>query len=187
MRLVPAAEVESSRTFLTLRTHFEVLGLGLEALSLRTLPCPRLEDSTFFEPLKLRCKTPEILRKIWQNLLFVFLFCSSPEKFFWRSFSIGDNLRLCPWPRPRALLSLASRGSVLWRAVLGFGFFCLSLALASSLASSTLPLPGSVSFPPKVFGPPPKHTIPAPGLLLHCLLAVRKQYWLPTNHLTLSY
>ena len=33
----------------------------------------------------------------------------------------------------------------------------MSLALASSLASSTLPLPGSVSFPPKVFVPPEAH------------------------------
>ena len=36
------AEVESSRT------HFEVLGLGLEASSPQKLACPRLEDSTIF-------------------------------------------------------------------------------------------------------------------------------------------
>ena len=41
-------EVESSRTSLASRTHFEVLGLGLEALGPRKLPCPRLEDSTIF-------------------------------------------------------------------------------------------------------------------------------------------
>ena len=35
-------EVESSRK------HFEVLGLGLEALSPRKLACPRLDDSTIF-------------------------------------------------------------------------------------------------------------------------------------------
>ena len=40
------AEVESSRA--SLRTHFEVLGLGLEASSPRKLACPRLEDSTIF-------------------------------------------------------------------------------------------------------------------------------------------
>ena len=45
-------EVES------LRTHFEVLGLGLEASSPQKLPYPRLEDSTIFEPLKFRWKTP---------------------------------------------------------------------------------------------------------------------------------
>ena len=45
-----------------------------------------------------------------------------------------------PWPR--AFLSLASRVSVLGKAVLGLGlgFFFVSLALASSLVSSTQPL-----------------------------------------------
>ena len=48
-------EVESSRTSLALRKHFEdlglegqVLGLGLEASSPRKLACPRLKDSTIF-------------------------------------------------------------------------------------------------------------------------------------------
>ena len=50
-------EVESSRTSLASRTHFEVLGLGLEGQVLglgletsspRKLACPRLEDSTIF-------------------------------------------------------------------------------------------------------------------------------------------
>ena len=40
------------------------LGLGLEALGPRKLPCPRLEDSTIFEPLKFCRKTPETSRKI---------------------------------------------------------------------------------------------------------------------------
>ena len=59
-------EVESFRTSLASRTHFEVLGLGLEgqvlgleALGPRKLACPRLEDSTIFEPLKFCRKTPE--------------------------------------------------------------------------------------------------------------------------------
>ena len=39
-------EVESSRTSLASRSHFEVL--GLEASSPRKLPCPRLDDSTIF-------------------------------------------------------------------------------------------------------------------------------------------
>ena len=30
------------------RTHFQVLGLGLELSSPRKLPCPRVEDSTIF-------------------------------------------------------------------------------------------------------------------------------------------
>ena len=46
------SEVESSRTSLasrtSSRTHYEVLGLGLEASSPRKLACPRLEDSSIF-------------------------------------------------------------------------------------------------------------------------------------------
>ena len=51
------SKVESSRTSLASRTHFEVLGLGLEGQVLglgletsspRKLACPRLEDSTIF-------------------------------------------------------------------------------------------------------------------------------------------
>ena len=57
-------EVESSRT------HFEILGLGLEVSSPRKLPCPRLEDSTIFEPLKFRWNTPETCGK-------------SAKTFFW--------------------------------------------------------------------------------------------------------
>ena len=83
-------EVESSRT------HFEVNGLGLEgqvlglcleASSPRKLPCPRLEDSTFFELLK-SCRSP----KIWRL-------------FFWRTLALvslvlGLGLELsCFWPR----------------------------------------------------------------------------------------
>ena len=41
-------EVESSRTSLASRTHFKVLGLGLEPSGPRKLPCPLLEDSTIF-------------------------------------------------------------------------------------------------------------------------------------------
>ena len=74
-------EVESSRTSLasrtSSRTHFEVLGLGLEVSSpwpwprtRRKLPCPRLEDSTIFEPLKFCRKTPETSRKICKYLFY---------------------------------------------------------------------------------------------------------------------
>ena len=62
----PKPEVESSRTSLasrtSSRTHFEVLGLGLEgqvlglgleASSPRKLACPRLEDSTIFWNVKI--------------------------------------------------------------------------------------------------------------------------------------
>ena len=61
-------EVESSRTSLASRTHFEVLGLGLEASSPRKLPCPRLENSTIFKQFKFCWKTPETLRKICVHL-----------------------------------------------------------------------------------------------------------------------
>ena len=65
---------------------------------------------------------------------FVFLNWISPEKklfktifawkIFWKFFFFFENTCACvlgPWPR--AFLSLASRGSVLGRAVLGLGFF----------------------------------------------------------------
>ena len=47
------AEVESSRTSLASRTHFEVLGLGLEASSPQKLACPRLEDCIIFWMVKI--------------------------------------------------------------------------------------------------------------------------------------
>ena len=114
-------EVESSRTSLASRTDFEVLGLGLglETSSPRKLACPRLKDSTIFWNVK-------ILWSAW--------------KIFWKTFFSGDRLKnfcedlfffffwralaLCvlgPWPWPRAFLSLASRVSVLGKAVLGLG------------------------------------------------------------------
>ena len=55
---------------------------------------------------------------------------------FWRTLS---HCVLGLWPWPRAFLSLASRGSVLERYVLGL-CFVVSLALALSLMSSTPPL-----------------------------------------------
>ena len=113
-----APEVESSRTSLASRTHFEVLGLGLEASSPRKLACPRLEDSTIFWIVK-------ILWSAW--------------KIFWKTFFCGDCLKIflrrpffvffrralalvslvlglehsCPWPREclsskRLSLALAS-------------------------------------------------------------------------------
>ena len=118
------------------RTHFEVL--GLEVLSPRKLPFPRLEDSTIFEPLKFRWKTPETLRKIYKDL---FLFSSSRDcvkkKIFEDLFRLKKTFedffvlflentcfcvlglgleRVCPWPWPRNFfvsLALASRGFVL--------------------------------------------------------------------------
>ena len=100
----------------------------------------------------------EIAWKIFVKTFF--FFWRSPEKFLWRPFFFLEiawkifvktffffwrALALCvlsPWPWPRAFLSLASRASVLGKAVLGLGlgFFFVSLALASSLVSSTPPL-----------------------------------------------
>ena len=106
------SDVESSRTSLASRTHFEVLGLegqvlglGLEVSSPRKLACSRLEDSTTFWIVKI----------LWR----------SPEKFLWRPFSFWRALALvslvlglglehsCPWPREclsseRLSLALAS-------------------------------------------------------------------------------
>ena len=56
------------------------------------------------------------LKKFFKNVLFR----KMPEKVFLKTFFFsGEHLHLCPW-------SLASRGSVLVRAVLGLGFFLCS-------------------------------------------------------------
>ena len=85
-------EVESLRTSLASRTHFEVLGLGLkgqvlEATSPRKLPCPRLKDSTTFEPLKFCWKTPETSRKICEDLFLFFSIRDHLKKIVLRPFS----------------------------------------------------------------------------------------------------
>ena len=85
-------------------------------------------------------------------------FCGALEKFFGKRFLVEIAWKifvktfffflkstcacvLGPWPGPRAFLSLASSVSVLGKAVLGLGLgFFVSLALASSLVSSTPPL-----------------------------------------------
>ena len=144
-------EVESSRTSLasrtSSRTDFEVLGLGLEgqvlglglgleASSPRKLACPRLEDSTIFWNVKILWSAWKIfwktffsgdrLKNFCEDLFFFFFFFwRSLEKYLWRPFFFcWRALALCvlgPWPWPRAFLSLASRVSVLGKAVLGLG------------------------------------------------------------------
>ena len=69
---VSILEVESSRTFLASRTHFEVLGLGLEASSPQKLPCPRLEDSTIFEPFEISLENARNLAENPQRPFFWF-------------------------------------------------------------------------------------------------------------------
>ena len=142
-----AAEVESSRTSLASRTDFEVLGLGLglEASSPRKLACPRLEDSTIFWKVKILCSGWKIfwkaffrgdrLKKFCEDLFFYFFFFLEIAwkifvKTFFFFFFFWRALALCvlgPWPWPQAFLSLASRVSVLGKAVLGLGlgfFLC---------------------------------------------------------------
>ena len=113
------------------RTHFEVLGLGLEASRPWKLACPRLEDSLLFELLKFCGALEKFFGKrffeeiAWKIFVKTFFFWRSPEKFMWRPFFFFlENTCACvlgPWPR--AFLSLASRVSVLGKAVLGLGFF----------------------------------------------------------------
>ena len=75
----------------------------------RKLACPRLEDRTTFWIVK-------ILWSAWKILWKTF-FCGDCLKNFSEAlFFIGEHLRLCPW-------SLASRVSVLGKAVLGLRFF----------------------------------------------------------------
>ena len=168
-------EVKSSRTSLVSRTHFEVLGLGLEvqvlglglgleASSPRNLACPRLEDSSIFWIVKILWSAWKIfwktffrgdrLKNVCEDLFFgdrrkifvkTFFFVLEiawkffvTTFFFWRalalvSLSLALALSIpvlglesvcprkgCPWPWPR--------------------IFFVSLALASSLVSSTPPL-----------------------------------------------
>ena len=126
------AEVESSRT------HFEVLGLGLEASSPRKLACPRLEDSSIFWIVKISWSAWKIF---WKTF-----FCGDRLKnfcedlfffFFWRALALvslvlGLGLEhSCPWPREclsseRLSLALAS------------DFFCvLGLGLEPCVLDST--------------------------------------------------
>ena len=137
-------EVESSRT------HFEVLGLGLEASSPRKLACPRLEDSTIFWIVKILWSTWKIFWKTFfcgdrlKNFceeLFFFeitwkIFCEDVFFFFF-----GEHLRLCPWSSALAsslpvlgLENVCPRKGCPWPWP---RIFFVSLALASSLVSST--------------------------------------------------
>ena len=105
------AEVESSRT------HFEVLGLGLEASSPQKLACPRLEDNTIFWFVK-------ILWSAWKIFWKTFFCGDRPKNFCEDLFFFWEQSCACvlvTWPWPRAFLSLASKVSVLEKAVLGFG------------------------------------------------------------------
>ena len=60
----------------------------------------------------------------------------SPKKLFRRPFFFENTCGCVLGPWPRAFLSLASRGSVLGKAVLGLGFFCV-LGLKPCVLDST--------------------------------------------------
>ena len=82
----------------------------------------------FFFGDRLRPYFGDRLKNFCEDL---FCFWRSPEKFLWRPFFFfWRALALCvlgPWPWPWAFLSLASRASVLGKAVLGLGlgfFLC---------------------------------------------------------------
>ena len=123
------AEVESSRTSLASRTHFEVL--GLEPSSPWKLACPWLKDSSIFWIVKILWSAWKIFLKTFfcgdrlKNFCeaFFFFFFEIAWKifvktfFFWRALALvslvlGLGLEhSCPWPRECLFserLSLAS-------------------------------------------------------------------------------
>ena len=108
------AEMESSRTSLASRTHFEVLGLGLEDSTIFWIvkilwSAWKIFWKTFFceDRLKNFC---EDLFFFWIALALVSLVlehscpwpreCLSSERL-----SLASDVFLCPWPWPRALCS----------------------------------------------------------------------------------
>ena len=127
--LLWVSEVESSRT------HFQVLGLGLEAYKSSKIALSSAKDSTIFWIIKILL---ENARNLAENLRRPF-FRDRLKKNFDHLF-FGEHLLLCPlslsWPR--AYLSLAWRRPVLGRAVLGLGlgFFCV-LGLEPCVLDST--------------------------------------------------
>ena len=135
--------MESSWTSLASRTHFEVLGLGLEACNSTKMPCPLHVKSTIFYLLKMgkghdhfcfsSWSTPETSQKIYEDI-----FLRTPELLrkicdFLRArssfFSLMNTCALCPWSLALAssipvlgLERVCPRKSVLG---LGLGFFCV--------------------------------------------------------------
>ena len=151
--------MESSRTSLasrtSSRTHFEVLGLGLEASSPRKSACPRLEDSTIFWNVKILWSAWKIFWKTFfsgdrlKNFcedLFFFFFGDRLKNFCEDLFFLESTCALCPWSLALAssipvlgLESVCPRKGCPWPWPWPRIFF-VSLALASSLVSSTPPL-----------------------------------------------
>ena len=144
-----APEVESSRTSLASRTHFEVLGLGLEGQVLglgletsspRKLACPRLEDSSIFWNVKILWSAWKIVWKtffrgdrvknFWEDLFFFFFLEIAWKilvKTFFFFFFFGEHLRFVS-----LVLGLGLEHSCPWpRECLSSERLSLALALAS--------------------------------------------------------
>ena len=119
-------------------------------LSPRKLAFPRLEDSTIFWNVKILWSAWKIfwktffsgdrLKNFCEDLFFLEIAWKIFVKTFFFFFESTCACVLGPWPWPRAFLSLASRVSVLGKAVLGLGlgFFCvLGLGLEPCVLDST--------------------------------------------------
>ena len=137
-------EVESSRT------HFEVLGLGLEdqvlgpglkASSPRKLPCPRLEDSTIFWTVEISL---EKARNLAENLRIP----------FWFSFNWSIGVAKEGRPRgPGPPIEISSMTKMWQKCVLFFQFqFLISIfrlqQKLTTILKTTGPRPPSTQFLP---------------------------------------
>ena len=81
------------------------------------MPCPRLEDNTFFDSLKMGYGNDLIFSfKNPQNFAELLRFFCTQNN---RKFANHKLEKLYPWPWSRPFLSLASKGSVLEKLVLG--------------------------------------------------------------------
>ena len=74
-------------------------------------------------------------KKFWRPLIFFFFFEIAWKRFL-KTFFFENTCACVLGPWPRVFLFLASRGSVLGRAVLGLGFFCV-LGLQPCVLDST--------------------------------------------------
>ena len=131
------SEVESSRTSLASRTHFEVFGLGLEASSPQKLPWSWFEDSTIFCILKI---LQIAWKKIWRPL-----YCGDRLTNFFEDLFFGEPLRLCPLSLASSIPVFGLKKGCFWPWPWIF-FVSLALVLASSLVSSTPPLAYMILF-----------------------------------------
>ena len=115
---------------LALASKVKSLALASRPQVLKNWPVLGSRTAVFFELLKFCGALEKFFRiRFFEDLFFFFFFLRSPEKFLWRPFFLESTCAcvLGRWPWPRAFLSLASRVSVLGKAVLGLGlgfFLC---------------------------------------------------------------